>query len=169
MKEKIGCYWGRFNPPHKGHIFLIKKLLKKVKRLVIVVGSSQEKNTKRNPFSGNERKQMIEVFLKEEGVSKKNYIIKAVSDGESFSRSVSNLFLRVPKFDIIFTDKKSVINIIKKKVQVQEIKRTGKISSTEIRERISLDKSWESLTGESVAKLILRFNGIKRIKKAYNR
>ena len=59
-KKIIGCYWGRFNPVHKGHVLLIKKLLKKVDELVIAIGSSQEKNTKRNPFSGNERKQMIQ-------------------------------------------------------------------------------------------------------------
>jgi len=56
-----GIYWGRFNPPHKGHLQLIKKILREVDNLIIVVGSAQEKNTKRNPFSGKERKKMIEL------------------------------------------------------------------------------------------------------------
>lgn len=168
-KKIIGCYWGRFNPPHKGHILLIKKLLKKVDKLVVVVGSSQEKNTKRNPFSGNERKRMIQSFLNEEKISKNKYTVITIPDGKSFNSSITNLLFKVPKFDVIFTDKESIIKILGKKVQVQRIKRTGSISSTKMRDAIASDKAWKFLTGKSVARLILKFNGIKRMKKAYNK
>lgn len=168
-KKIIGCYWGRFNPPHKGHILLIKKLLKKVSKLVIIIGSAQEKNTTRNPFSGNERKQMVQALLKEEKIPQNKYTVIAIPDGKSFNGSVSNLLSKAPKFDVIFTDKKSIIKILEKKVPVQKIKRTGSISSTKIRDAIASDEAWKFLTVKSVARLILKFNGIKRIKKAYKR
>ena len=66
MKEKlVGVYWGRFNPPHKGHLEMIKSLSKKVKTVIVVIGSSEFKNEKRNPFSGAERKQMLLAYIKE--------------------------------------------------------------------------------------------------------
>ncbi len=168
MNKIIGCYWGRFNPPHKGHIRLIKKLLKKVDKLIIVIGSSQEKNTKRNPFSGDERKRMIQAFLKEDRVSKNKYTVVILPDGKSLHGSVSNLLSRTPNFNVIFTDKESIAKILKKKVQVKKLKRTGKVSSTKIRDAIAFDKPWKSLTGKSVVRLISKLNGIKRIKAAYN-
>jgi nicotinamide-nucleotide adenylyltransferase len=166
-KKEMGCYWGRFNPIHKGHINLIKRLLKQTDKLIIAIGSSQEKNTKRNPFSGEERKQMILSSLEEEKIPLRKYSIIIVNDGKSFRSSVNNLLKKANKFDILFTDKESIINIIKPKILVKRIKRIGNISSTKIRDAIAFDKPWKSFTTKSASKLIIRFNGIKRIKKAY--
>ena len=49
MKRTVGVYGGRFNPPHKGHIALAKRLVKKVDFLIVAVGSAKSRNTKRNP------------------------------------------------------------------------------------------------------------------------
>ena len=55
---------GRFQPVHKGHGFLIEQALLKAKKLVIVIGSSFAARSLRNPFSAQERKDMIiEVLL----------------------------------------------------------------------------------------------------------
>lgn len=59
MKEKIGLYVGRFQPFHQGHRLVVEKALKQCDRLIIAIGSSQEKRTKKNPFSYEERKQLI--------------------------------------------------------------------------------------------------------------
>ena len=67
-RNNIGVYWGRFNPPHYGHLRLIKKLVREVDILIVAVGSAEDKNTKRNPFSGGERAQMMRAFLREEDV-----------------------------------------------------------------------------------------------------
>jgi nicotinamide-nucleotide adenylyltransferase len=165
-EELVGCYWGRFNPIHKGHLNLIKKLLKKVDKLIIAVGSSQEKNTQRNPFSGSERKQMIEAALKSENIPKASYRVITVQDGKTYPISVANLLKKAPKINILFTDKPCLMKAIKKKIAVQRTKRTGTISSTKIREGIAFNKPWKALTTPSVVRLIIKFNGIKRIKKA---
>ena len=167
MKETIGLYWGRFNPPHKGHITLIKKLLKKVDKLIIAIGSAQEKNTKRNPFSAEERRKMIQAYLEEKKINPKKFKIIIVNDGKTHNSSINNLLKKSGAFDILFTDKKMLIKLISKKIKVSKTKRAGTVSSTKIKEAIAKDSSWEKLTGRTVARLIKKFNGIKRIKKAY--
>lgn len=163
----IGVYWGRFNPPHKGHLQLIKKILREVDRLYIAIGSAECENTKRNPFSGEERKRMLKDYLKEEKIDVKKVRIITVQDGKSNSSGVKNLFGSCGKFDMIFTDKATIIEIVKRRANVQKIRRTGKISATQIRDAIANDNKWEHLTGKSTARLIMRLKGIERIKKAY--
>ena len=48
-------YIGRFQPPHLGHISVIKEILKKYDSVIIGIGSAQEKGTYENPFSAAER------------------------------------------------------------------------------------------------------------------
>jgi nicotinamide-nucleotide adenylyltransferase len=50
---------GRFQPPHKGHEALIGQACKAHGRVVVAVGSSQEANTHRNPFTYEERVAML--------------------------------------------------------------------------------------------------------------
>jgi nicotinamide-nucleotide adenylyltransferase len=164
----IGLYWGRFNPPHKGHLRMIEKILKETDSLIIAIGSAESKNSKRNPFNGDERKKMLKAYLKEKNIDKKKVKVIAVPDGKSFSSAIKNLFTLCGTFDTLYTDKETIINLIEKKVKIKKINRTGTISSTQIRDAIANDKKWEKFTGESVAKLIKQFKGIKRIKKAYS-
>lgn len=163
--KKRGCYWGRFNPPHKGHINLIRKLSKKVDKLFVVIGSAQKKNTQRNPFSGQERVSMLKAYLREENI--KGVKVFALPDKGTYSKSVDNLLKNAPKFNILFTDKKNIINAVGKRVKVRVFSRRGAISSTKIREAILNDKKYDYLTGRSVVKLISNFKGAKRIKRAY--
>jgi nicotinamide-nucleotide adenylyltransferase len=51
---------GRFQGLHEGHQFLIEHLKLMSDRILIYIGSSQESGTKRNPFSYDLRKRMIE-------------------------------------------------------------------------------------------------------------
>lgn len=163
----IGVYWGRFNPPHKVHMKVIKKLLKEVDLLIIAIGSSEFKNTKRNPFDGKERTLMIKAYLKEERVHGKVKVV-TVRDGKSYSSAIKNLFSTCD-FDVIFfsDEKNAMSNLMKNKIKIKKFKRKGAVSSTRIRDAIAKDKKWTHLTGKSVARLIEKMDGINRIKKTY--
>ncbi len=163
----IGVYWGRFNPPHKGHLRLIKNILREVDTLVIAIGSAEFKNTPRNPFDGQEKKFMMVAYLKELGINMNKVKVIPVPDGKSFSSAIKNLFRLCGKFDVLYTDKETIIKLIGKRVKVMRIKRIGNVSSTKIRDAIASGSKWEHLTGKSVAKLIEKFDGVERIKKAY--
>jgi len=57
---------GRFQPFHKGHLKAIKWILERKNEILIVIRSIQEFSMEENPFSFNERKEMLErTFLTE--------------------------------------------------------------------------------------------------------
>lgn len=165
MKKTVGVYWGRFNPPHKGHIALVKKLVKRVDLLIIAVGSAESKNTKRNPFSGDERVEMLKSYLREQHIKVEDVI--AAKDGNSWASSIDNLFEKCGKFDVLFTDHKAIARLVGNRVKVVSFERRGNISSTLMRDSIAKGEKWENLTGKSVVNLIRRFDGIIRIQRAY--
>jgi nicotinamide-nucleotide adenylyltransferase len=165
MKETVGVYWGRFNPPHKGHIALVKKLAKRVDRLIVAVGNAETRNTKRNPFSGDERVEMLKSYLREQNIEVKDVI--AVKDGDSWAASIDNLFEKCGKFDVLFTDHKKIFKLVGGRAKVVSFQRECNISSTLIRDSIAKGEKWENLTGKSVVSLIREFDGIARIKRTY--
>jgi len=165
MKKTVGVYWGRFNPPHKGHIALVRRLVKKVDFLIIAIGSAESKNTKRNPFSGDERVKMLKSYLREQNIKVRDVI--AVKDGNSWASSIDNLFEKCGKFDVLFTDHKTIAKLVGNRVKVVSFERKGAVSSTSIRDSIARGEEWENLTGKSVVSLMRRFDGIARIKRAY--
>ena len=67
---KTALFIGRFQPFHIGHLKVIKWILKKYDKVIIVIGTSQESNTDKNPFSIEERKEMINKTLKTENIEK---------------------------------------------------------------------------------------------------
>lgn len=59
---------GRFQPMHIGHLSVIEKALRLAEQLIIVVGSSYQPRTPKNPWTSGERKEMILQSLKAEGI-----------------------------------------------------------------------------------------------------
>lgn len=57
---------GRFQPFHNGHKAVIDAALKQAKEVIVVVGSSFSARNIRNPFTFQERKDMIEAVYKDE-------------------------------------------------------------------------------------------------------
>ena len=62
---------GRFQPFHKGHQLIIKKIKNNFEKINIGIGSSQYHHTITNPFTSDERKLMIKKSLEEIWYGKK--------------------------------------------------------------------------------------------------
>lgn len=56
---------GRFQPFHRGHLSVVKTALEKSEHLVILCGSAHRPRSNRNPWSTDEREQMIQQSLNE--------------------------------------------------------------------------------------------------------
>jgi cytidyltransferase-like protein len=165
-RDATGVYWGRFNPPHQGHLSVIRKLNKEW-NLIVAIGSSEHRNERSNPFSGAERKRMLESYLDELKI--RGVKVVTLKDGPSQSWSVANL-IRKCKPDVLFlsTEKGELAELAQRRVPVVFFRRTGRISSTRIRDSIaSGDDAWKRMTGGSVARWIARLDGVRRIRTAY--
>jgi bifunctional NMN adenylyltransferase/nudix hydrolase len=58
-KIDFAVFIGRFQPLHNGHMHVIGEALRVARRVIILVGSSNSARTVRNPFTFEERRQMI--------------------------------------------------------------------------------------------------------------
>lgn len=50
---------GRFQPPHLGHLAIIREALKQARQVIVLVGSAWQARSLRNPWSFDERQTMI--------------------------------------------------------------------------------------------------------------
>lgn len=56
---------GRFQPFHVGHLEVIKTALDQAHKVIVLVGSSNQPRTEKNPFTFDERKEMIYASLED--------------------------------------------------------------------------------------------------------
>lgn len=57
--EEFAVVIGRFQPPHRGHIYLLKEARKLCQKVIVVVGSTNQARDTRNPWTFEERSQML--------------------------------------------------------------------------------------------------------------
>lgn len=65
MKYNAGLFIGRFQPFHRGHESIIRKMLEECEKVVIAIGSAQELGTNTNPFRYEYRRLMIQKVFPE--------------------------------------------------------------------------------------------------------
>lgn len=58
-KYKCGLYIGRFQPIHIGHENVIRMMLEECNQVIIAIGSAQESGTMKNPFTFEQRADLI--------------------------------------------------------------------------------------------------------------
>lgn len=138
-------------------------------RLVVAIGSAEHRNERRNPFSGRERKVMMEALLNEAGIDAIRVVVLA--DGPSVVGAVENLIRRcTPDTVLLSTERRGSLDaeLVRAGVRVVQFRRTGTVSSTRIRDSIAAGtEGWRRLTGKSVASLIEKYDGLRRIRRAY--
>jgi len=158
---------GRFQPFHKAHLSDIKLALKECSKVIIAIGSSQESNTKDNPFSYEERKEMINNVLHAHKILDYDMIpVPDVNDDEKWVEHVKEV---VGSFDIVFTGNDLTEKLFKEKdIQVNKIELIPDINATEIRKRILHGNDWRELVPKEVSEYILKISGIERIKDINN-
>jgi len=161
---RIALFIGRFQPFHQAHLSDVKLALKEGNKVIIAIGSSQESGTSDNPFSYDERKDMIDGVLKAHKIL--DYDIIPVPDVNDDKKWVDHVKSVVGKFDIVYTANNFTEKLFKEKnIKVRKITLIPKINATEIRKRILHGNDWKEIVPKEVSEYIEKVDGIERIKK----
>ena len=166
--EKRGLFLGRFQPFHNGHLKVIQEIKSKVEELIIVIGSAQESHTQINPFTDNEREEMIEQSLR--ALSMVNYQIVPIDDINDDAHYVSHIEAQVPEFQLVFAaDNPQTDKLFReKRYATWTCSRYLGIMSTRIRGMmLKNDDAWKNLVPKATVDVIDEIDGIKRIQQIY--
>jgi len=159
---------GRFQPFHKGHLRVIQTILKDFDQVIIGIGSSQYSHTFDNPFSGEERKEMIDLSLKE--VEIENYEIVMIPDIHNPPKWVDHVTGIISDFEFVVTNNDFTEELFRKKgfktIRTKLFQKTN-YSGRKIRELIAKGKNWEEFVPKKVTIIIKKINGVKRIKELF--
>jgi nicotinamide-nucleotide adenylyltransferase len=156
-----GLLIGRFQPFHLGHLEALQFALSKVDKLWVGLGSSNKSIEKSNPFSAEERKEMILSSIDD---SMKNKItIYFIPDVDNHVKWIEKIDTIVPKFDIVFSNDPLTDHLYSKRtVQVISIPFLNRdtLSGTNIRNLIINDQKWENFVPEGTKNFLINF-GVK--------
>jgi nicotinamide-nucleotide adenylyltransferase len=166
LVDMKALFIGRFQPFHKGHLLLLQRLSTQYDELIIGIGSSQYHDTSENPFSEQERSEMIRRSLADAHI--RNYQIVSIPDIHDPPHWVDHVRCLVPDFDVAIANNPLTRKLFSEKGFVVKGTRyfeRKQYSGKEIRRRITHDDIWGELVPEVVVKIIQKIHGVERIKK----
>jgi len=159
MKNKA-LFVGKFQPFHKGHLHAIKYILANFQEIIIVIGSSNKRNTFENPFSFEERMDMI----KKSGVDCKIISVKDVEDDMKWVKSI----IKGVKFNAAITGndwvKRCFLNSGYRVIEPDFLE-PEKYNGSKIREMMARnDENWKKLVPEGTLEVLEKINITERFK-----
>ena len=160
-----GLLIGRFQPFHLGHLDALRFALSKVDKLWIGLGSSNKPLQKNNPFSAEERKEMILSSIDE--FMKPRIQIYFIPDLENHIKWIELIDTLVPKFDIIFSNDELTSHLYSKRdievLSIPFVKRDI-LSGTNIRDMIISNQTWEDFVPEGTKIFLSKTSAKQRLK-----
>lgn len=160
-----GLLIGRFQPFHLGHLEAIQFALSKVDNLWIGIGSSNKSPEKNNPFTAEERNEMILSSISD-SISKQIQIYH-IPDLDNHKKWIENIDTIVPEFDVVFSNDEltqSLYSKLGKNVISVPFKERENLSGTNIREKIKSDQNWQSLVPEGTKIVLKKIGATNRLK-----
>jgi nicotinamide-nucleotide adenylyltransferase len=159
---------GRFQPPHWGHVYAVKEILKEVDEVVVVVGSAQFNYISKDPFTAGERVWMLREALREGGVDLSRVVVIPIPNVENNWEWLGRVRSYAPPFQVVYTGNPFVALLFREagfEVRQQPIYQREVYNSTRVRElMLKGDPAWESLVPRSVAEIVKAIGGIERLK-----
>ena len=160
-----GFLIGRFQPFHLGHVEAVKFALTNVEHLYIGIGSSNKSNQPRNPFTSEERNQMIILSLDENTLQRVSiYDIPDLNDHSKWTESVEKI---IPEYDVVFSNDSFTQSLYErngKKIIPVVLKSREDLSGTNIRKLIQTDGNWSTLVPDGTKNILLKIDAKNRLK-----
>ncbi|AJM91402.1 MULTISPECIES: nicotinamide-nucleotide adenylyltransferase [Nitrosopumilus] len=160
-----GLLIGRFQPFHLGHLEALRFALSKVDKLWVGLGSSNRSPEKNNPFSAEERKEMILSSIDDS--MKEKISIYFIPDLDNHVKWIDKIDTIVPKFDIVFSNDDLTNHLYSKRdvkvIPIPFLKR-HELSGTNIRDLIISDQNWNDLVPKGTENFLINNNAKERLK-----
>lgn len=155
---------GRFQPFHHGHLKILSSVHTDEIFLSIGIGSSQYHHSLQNPFSYEERKEMIQDTLNDQDITA--YQIYPIPDIHDPPHWVDHVKTIITDFDVIVANSQTTIKLFRE--HGYQIKQTpsfdrSKLSGRHIRACIIEGKPWKDLVPKPVYTYIKAIDGENRI------
>jgi len=159
-----GLLIGRFQPFHLGHLDAVLFGLSRAENLFICIGSSNKSNERKNPFSAEERREMILTSIEPSITDRiKIFDVPDVGDHEKWTFEIDKT---VPKYDIVFTNDEFTRTLFEKReISVISVilKDREKFSGTNIRNLIAYDRNWRDLVPQGTRNVLDNINAKERL------
>mgnify|MGYP001334147620 FL=1 len=159
-----GLLIGRFQPFHLGHLDAVLFGLARTENLFICIGSSNKSNERKNPFSAEERREMILTSIEPSIADRiKIFDVPDVGDHEKWTFEIDKT---VPKYDIVFTNDEFTRTLFEKReISVISVilKDREKFSGTNIRNLIAYDRNWRDLVPQGTRNVLDNINAKERL------
>jgi len=160
-----GLLIGRFQPFHLGHLDAVLFGLSRAENLFVGIGSSNKSNERKNPFSAEERTEMIISSIESSMIERiKIFGIPDVDNHEKWTFEIDQI---VPKYDLVFTNDEFTQILFEKhksKVVPVPLKEREKFSGTNVRQLILDDKNWQDLVPKGAQKVLEKIKAKERLK-----
>ena len=160
-----GLLIGRFQPFHLGHLEALQFALSKVDKLWLGLGSSNKPVEKNNPFTAEQRKEMI--LLSIDDSMKKRISIYFIPDLDNHMRWIEKIDTIVPKFEIIFSNDELTKHLYSKRdIKVESIPFLNResLSGTNIRDLIISDQKWDDLVPDGTRNFLEKTGAKEHLK-----
>lgn len=148
-KYKCGLYIGRFQPIHIGHESIIRKMLNECEQVIIAIGSAQESGTEKNPFTFEQRADLIINVFYQHVVAGRMSVVPLrdrehpsndAAWGDYVFQNVWDITHRVP--DVIYEGTETERNTWYDNLDIEVVKvprNKIRVSATELREAFADD------------------------------
>ena len=159
-----GFLIGRFQPFHLGHLEAVNFALSNVEQLYIGIGSSNKSNQLRNPFTSEERNEMIASSLDEKILQRVS--IYDIPDAGDHSKWIQSIDKIIPKYDVVFSNDDFTQSLYEKngkKIIPVILKSREDLSGTNIRKLIQTDGNWEDLVPNGTKNVLLKLDAKNRL------
>lgn len=160
-----GLLIGRFQPFHLGHLEALQFALSKVDKLWVGLGSSNKPIEKNNPFTAEQRKEMILSSINDS--MKEKISIYFIPDVDNHIRWIEKIDSIVPKFDMIFSNDDLTKHLYSKRnIQVLPIPFLNResLSGTNIRDLIVSDQKWYDLVPDGTRNFLEKTGAKEHLK-----
>ncbi len=156
---------GRFQPFHKGHMEIIKKILSENDYVIIGIGSAQFSHTLKDPFTAGERYLMISNTLETNNIN--NFYIVPIEDVNSNPMWVAHVESLTPPFRRVYSNNPLVKRLFhEKSYDVKSLPMINREAwtGTKIRNKMVSGLDWYNDVPDTVSQIIMDLDGINRIR-----